>query len=103
MLERGEGAMRNSTRRSVGFGAIAAAALLVAACGQRGEARQNNVALDPPSPASPNPPASTAVDATPVATTGSTPAEERDPDAIKALEHMGAYLQTLTTFQIRSE
>ena len=91
--------MRNSTRRSVGFGAIAAAALLVAACGQRGETGQNAA----PGSASPNPPPSAAVDGTPVATTGSTPAEERDPNAIKALEHMGTYLRTLTTFQIRSE
>jgi hypothetical protein len=68
---------------------MAAAALLVTACGQRAETRQSEaVSLD-----------ATAV----VATSGSTPTEDRDPNAIKALETMSAYLQTLTTFQIRSE
>jgi hypothetical protein len=37
-----------------------------------------------------------------VATTADV-APERDPDAIKALEEMGAYLRTLKNFQIRSE
>jgi hypothetical protein len=96
--------MGNSTQRSLGVGVIAVAAVMMAACGHKTGTAQNAASTDRETaairgPASPQPSEQTPA----VGTTGSTPTEERDPNAIAALEHMGAYLRTLKAFQVKSE
>jgi hypothetical protein len=80
--------------------ALAAAGLLLVSCSRSSE---------PPKAASSTPSSAVGTSgraepaAQPAPSAESQATAERDPDAIKALEKMGAYLRTLKAFQIRSD
>lgn len=94
--------------RATRFVSLIAAALLLISCGRSSRTQQKAAQTENPTAAegtteSAAPTTGTVETVNPPASQEAAGSPERDANAIKALDHMSAYLRTLKAFQIRSE